>query len=495
MHDLSRLYRHSLALLTDLYQLTMAYGYWKLGMAEREAVFHLTFRRCPFGGEFAVACGLAYVVDYLSELRFTQDDRDYLASIAGADGRPLFDRGFLEFLGRFEFACDVHAVPEGAAVFAHEPLVRVQGPLWQAQVLETALLNIVNFQTLIATKAARVARAAAGQSVLEFGLRRAQGVDGGISASRAAYVGGCSATSNVLAGKLFGIPVKGTHAHSWVMAFDDERQAFQAYADAMPNNCVFLVDTYDTLRGVHNAAEVGRKLRESGHEMLGVRLDSGDLGELGPAARRILDEAGFPEAAVVASNELDEHQIAALRAADSQISVWGVGTRLATAYDQPALGGIYKLGALRDGGGQWRYKMKLSEQPIKVSQPGIQQVRRYRLGDRCIGDVIHDEGAAPAAPYRSGEAVDFSGRPLFRAPSGVAANDLLVAVFRQGGRIYDPPDVHEARRRTLEDLDRLDPAVTRLSSPIAYPVGLSPELYALKSELMASAREQEAQGR
>lgn len=485
MRDLSRIYRHSLSLLTDLYELTMAYGYWKLGMAEREAAFHLTFRRCPFGGQYAVACGLSYVVDFLSELKFTEDDRRYLGGLVGADGLPLFDRGFLDFLARFEFACDVHAIEEGSVVFAHEPLVRVTGPLWQAQVLETALLNIVNFQTLIATKGARICRAAEGQPVLEFGLRRAQGIDGGLAASRAAFIGGCSATSNVLAGKLFDIPVKGTHAHSWVMAFDDELEAFSEYARAMPNNCVFLVDTYDTLQGVKRAAIVGRRLREQGHEMLGVRLDSGDLAELGPAARRILDDAGFPQAAVVASNDLDEHQISALREAESRINVWGVGTRLATGHEQPALGGVYKLSAVRGGDGGWDYKIKLSNQPEKVSQPGVQQLRRYQCDGRYVGDLLFDEAAPPES---SDAAYDLSGRPL-HIPSEAIGQDQLRAVFRRGQLCYQPPTAQEARERTLAELDRLPPEVVRLNDPQPYPVGLSSHLHALKASLIEQARE------
>ena len=256
MNLLPRLYRHSLALLTDLYQLTMAYAYWKNGLAEREAVFHLTFRQNPFGGQYAVACGLSCAVDFLRELRFTDDDLSYLATLATADGRSLFETGFLDYLRGLEFCCDVDAVVEGTVVFAGEPLVRVRGPLLQSQIVETPLLTLVNFPTLIATKAARVCLAAAGRPVLEFGLRRAQGIDGGLTASRAAYIGGCAATSNVLAGKLFGIPVKGTHAHSWVMAFDDERRAFEAYAAALPGNCIFLVDTYDSISGVRNAIAV-----------------------------------------------------------------------------------------------------------------------------------------------------------------------------------------------------------------------------------------------
>ena len=304
MPRLSRIYQTSLGLLTDLYQLTMAAGYHRTGLAEREAVFHLFFRENPFGGGYAVSCGLATAIDYLRSWSFTEDDLAYLADQCGVDGKPLFDPRFLSYLAEQRFCCDVDAMEEGTVVLANEPMLRVRGPLLQCQLVETALLTLLNFETLIATKAARVTSAAGENPVLEFGLRRAQGIDGGLSASRAAFVGGCAATSNVLAGRLFGIPVRGTHAHSWIMCFDDELEAMQAYADAMPNNCVFLVDTYDSIQGVHNAVEVGRRLRKQGHEMVGIRLDSGDLTSLSIEARKILDDAGFPDAKIIASNDL-----------------------------------------------------------------------------------------------------------------------------------------------------------------------------------------------
>ncbi|MEK6247166.1 MAG: nicotinate phosphoribosyltransferase, partial [Planctomycetales bacterium] len=287
MGKLTEIYQTSLALLTDLYQLTMSYGYWKTGRAEQEAVFHLIFRSNPFQGGYTIAAGLQYVVDYVSDFRFRTDDVQYLEGLEGNDSRPLFDRTFLDYLAELELRCDIDAVPEGTVVFPHQPLVRVKGPILQCQILETALLNLVNYQSLIATKAARISAATGGDPVLEFGLRRAQGIDGALAASRAAYIGGCDATSNVLAGKLFGIPVRGTHAHSWVMSFDDELSAFEEYASAMPNNCVFLVDTYDTIEGVRNAIEIGKRLRKTGNEMVGVRLDSGDLACLSIEARRL----------------------------------------------------------------------------------------------------------------------------------------------------------------------------------------------------------------
>ena len=298
---LKEIYRPSLALLTDLYQITMAYGYWQQGMADRESVFHLFYRKNPFKGGYSVAAGLETAIEFIESFSFESEDIEYLATLTGNDGKPLFAAEFLKYLGELNLSVDIDAVPEGTVVFPHEPILRVRGPLLQAQLIETALLNIINFQTLIATKSARICRAAAGQEVLEFGLRRSQGIDGALTASRAAYIGGAAATSNVLAGKIYGIPVKGTHAHSWVMSFADESSAFENYAAAMPNNCVFLVDTYDTIEGVKKAIEVGKNLRERGHEMVGIRLDSGDLAYLSIEARKLLDESGFPDAMVAVS--------------------------------------------------------------------------------------------------------------------------------------------------------------------------------------------------
>ena len=300
------------ALLTDFYQLTMAHGYFHAGLASTDAVFHLFFRDNPFGGGFALAAGLEPVVEFLERFHFAPDDLAFLETVLGNDDKPIFDREFLDTLAGMRFSCDVDAVPEGTVVFAQEPLLRVRGPIMQAQIVETALLNAINFQTLVATKAARIVVAAGDHPVLEFGLRRAQGPDGAMSASRAAFIGGCAGTSNVLAAKRWGIPVKGTHAHSWVMAFGSELESFEAWAEAMPNNCLFLVDTYDTLQGVRNAIEVGRRLRERGHRMIGIRLDSGDLAYFSRESRVLLDEAGFQDATIVGTNDLDEHIIESL---------------------------------------------------------------------------------------------------------------------------------------------------------------------------------------
>ena len=486
MGTLDEIYKPSLALLTDLYQLTMAYGYWQTGTWDKEAVFHLHFRKPPFGSGFTVACGLAPAIEFIASFRFAADDLAYLAGLAGSDGRPLFAPAFLDALAGLELACDVDAIPEGTVVFPHEPLVRVRGPILQAQLLETPLLNLVNFQTLIATKAARVCLAAQGEPVLEFGLRRAQGIDGGLAASRAAYAGGCAGTSNVLAGKLYGIPVKGTHAHSWVLSFDSELEAFAAYARALPNNCVFLVDTYNSLAGVRHAVEVGRSLRAEGHALAGIRLDSGDLAYLSIEARKILDAAGFSETQILASSELDEHLIESLKLQGAKIAVWGVGTRLATAWEDPALGGVYKLTAVRATGGPWKYKVKLSEQAVKVTTPGIQQVRRFRSGGELVGDMIFDvELGAPATPTIV-DPGDLTRRKEIAA--GTPYEDLLVPVFRQGRRVYDPPPLSAVRQRVADQLQGFHPGVKRFANPHQYPVGLELGLFDLKTRLILEAR-------
>ena len=291
--------------MTDLYELTMAAGYWKLGRTDERAIFTLSFRQAPFGGGFTVAAGLEGVIAFIERFRFTPDELAYLEGLRGTDDKPLFEPAFLDYLADLRLRVDVDAVPEGTVVFPHEPLVRVTGSLLEAQLLETALLNLVNFPTLVATKAAHVTLAAGGAPVLEFGLRRAQGPDGGLTASRSAYLGGCFATSNVLAGRLFGIPVRGTHAHSWVLSFASEQEAFDAWADAMPGNAVFLVDTYDSVEGVANAIDTGKRLRERGHQLAGIRLDSGDLAYLSNRAREMLDADGFEETQIIASNDLD----------------------------------------------------------------------------------------------------------------------------------------------------------------------------------------------
>jgi nicotinate phosphoribosyltransferase len=479
-------FNHSLALLTDLYQLTMAYADWKSGIEDHEAVFHLYFRKNPFQGGFSVACGLGYVLDFLSSLKFTSEETSYLAQLEGNDGRPLFPEDFLNYLEGMKFSCDVDAVPEGTIVFPQEPLVRIQGPLLQCQILETPILNMVNFQTLIATKAARVFISSHGEPVVEFGLRRAQGIDGALAASRAAYIGGCAGTSNVLAGRLFGIPVKGTHAHSWVMAFDDELESFLAYARAMPNNCIFLVDTYDSLEGIRKAVKAGQWLREQGHKMIGIRLDSGDLAYLSIEARNILDEAGFPDAVVMASNELDEHIISSLKEQDAAIDVWGVGTKLVTAFEEPALGGVYKLSALRKLQQAWDYKVKLSEQAIKISTPGRHQVRRFFSGREYLADVIYDLDIGIHDGCTMIDPMDSTRRK--QIATGTGHEDLLVPVFRHGELIYKARSIDESKQRVQGQLSRFHSGIKRFVNPHQYPVGLEQHLHELRTKLILQAR-------
>jgi len=489
MNHPSSLYNSSLSLLTDLYQLTMAYGYWKAQLMNKEAVFHLYFRRNPFDSGFSIACGLGSVLDYLDKFCFDESDLAYLSALQGNDGKPLFEPAFLDYLGQLKLTCDIDAMPEGTVAFPHEPLLRVQGPIIECQLLETALLNQINFQTMIATKAARVCLAARGEPVLEFGARRAQGIDGALTASRAAYIGGCAATSNVLAGKLFDIPVRGTHAHSWIMLFDDEMEAFQTYAEAMPNNCVFLVDTYNTLEGVRKAVEVGKWLREHGHRLVGVRLDSGDLAYLSIEARKILDEGGFQDATIVASNDLDETIIGSLKEQGAQIGVWGVGTRLVTGHDQSALGGVYKLSAVRDPGGAWEPRLKISEQVAKISNPGIQQVRRYYNEDKSgslLADVIYDAGADLSDGCVMVDALDATRQR--RLTGSTAWRDLLVPVHRKGKLVYDAPDLHHIREQTRHHLDSLPAGLKRFVNPHLYPVGLEKSLHRLKTELILNFR-------
>ncbi len=465
----------------------MAYAHHQRGSHRTRAVFHLSFRKNPFQGGFTVAAGLGPAMELIEDLHFASEDLDYLATLRGNDQAPLFSDAFLRHLGELRFEGDVDAVPEGTVMFPHAPLLRITAPILIGQLLETPLLTILNFQSLIATKAARVCAAAGDDPVLEFGLRRAQGIDGGLAASRAAYVGGVAATSNVLAGRLYGIPVRGTHAHAWIMALGDEREAFRAYAEALPNNCVFLVDTYDTLQGVRHAIEVGHELRARGHRLAGIRLDSGDLAYLSVEARKLLDEAGFADAVIVASNDLDEHLIHSLKAQGAKIGVWGVGTKLVTAYDQPALGGVYKLTAIEDAAtGQWIPRVKLSEQLIKVSNPGVLQVRRHRHEGRLVGDAIWDESLGTDAPLRIVDPLDPNREK--QMPDGAAAEELLVPIFRGGQAVYRSPPLEQIRARARASVAELHPGITRFINPHAFPVGLERRLYARKTALVRAAR-------
>lgn len=473
-------------LLTDLYQLTMAAAYHASGRAEQEAAFHLFFRTLPFKGGYAIAAGLGSAVEWLKGFRFEADDIEYLATLRDSENAPLLKPAFLDYLRDLKLTVSIDAIPEGTLVFPHQPILRITGPILQCQLLETALLNIINFQTLIATKAARVCQAAQGEPVLEMGLRRGQGPDGALAASRAAHIGGCATTSNVLAGKVFGIPVKGTHAHSWVMSFETEMEAFEQYAAALPGNCTFLVDTYDTLEGVRNAVKMGLKLRETGHRLLGIRLDSGDLAWLSQQARVILDEGGFHDAAIVASNDLDENLIESLKHQGARINVWGVGTKLVTGGDQAALGGVYKLAAVRDGAGDWQPRIKLSEQVIKVSTPGLQQIRRFSQDGQFIADAIYDAELLCPEPCHIVDPSEMLRHTTI--PAGTAHEDLLQPLFRDGELIAALPTLAESRARCLSQLAALNPTIKRLANPHNYPAGLEAGLHQKKLTLIQKAR-------
>jgi nicotinate phosphoribosyltransferase len=479
------------ALTTDLYEVTMACGYWKAGVSNHEAAFHVTFRENPLGGEFTVACGLATAIDFLRTFHFEDPEIDYLASQRGNDGKPLFNSGFLDYLRDLRLACDIDAMPEGTLVFPNEPLIRVCGPVIECQLLETALLTILNFQSLIATKAARVCLAAENSAVIEFGLRRAQGVNGGLSAARAAYVGGCAGTSNLQAGERFGIPVSGTQAHSWIMFFDGEREAFETYAKALPNNCVFLVDTYNSLDGVRHAIDVAKQLRKDGHEMIGVRLDSGDRVALSVQTRRLLDEAGFKNAKIVCSGDLDEFAIAEMKKCGAKIDIWGVGTKLTTGQPDAALGGIYKLGAVRKPGEKWRYRIKLSDDPAKTSYPGLLQVRRFHQPNgRFIADAIYEIDHPVGEPC---VIVGLQTSNVTEIPAGTEYSDLLVPIFRKGERVYRPPAIEGSRGHARQQLSSAPPEILKLDTPRTYKVGPEKSLHELRSTLITRAKGQSAQ--
>lgn len=468
----------NLTMLTDLYELTMMYGYWKKGMGKNRAVFDLFYRTTSEITAYAIAAGLEQVIDYINNLHFSEDDIAYLRSL------NLFDEGFLDYLRGFKFTGDIMAVPEGTIVFSYEPIIRVTAPIMEAQLLETALLNIVNHQTLIATKASRVVQAAEGGTVLEFGLRRAQGPDAGIYGARAAVIAGCQATSNVLTGEMFGIPVGGTHAHSWVMSFPDELSAFRAYAEIFPTNCMLLVDTYDTLgSGMPNAIRTFDELRARGYEPVGVRLDSGDLAYLSRECRRMLDEAGYPNARVFASGDLDEELIWDLKAQGAAIDVWGVGTRMITSQDCPALGGVYKLAA-EEVDGELVPKIKISENPAKITNPGQKMLYRIYDGDgMAVADLItlDSEVIDESQPLTIFDPVDTWKKLTL---TGFKARKLLVPVFEDGRQVYESPALKDIQSYCRADLDTFWAQYKRLRNPHRYKVDLSRELWTLKQNML-----------
>ncbi len=470
----------NLTMLTDLYQLTMMFGYFKEGMQKNEAIFDLFFRPKE-DVVYAVMAGIESVVNYINDIHFAEEDIAYLRSL------NLFDESFLTYLKTFRFTGDLYAMPEGTVVFPHEPLVRVRAPIIEAQLVETALLTLVNHQTLIATKASQICYAARGDSVLEFGLRRAQGADAAIYGARAAIIGGCNATSNVLTGQMFGIKVSGTHAHSWVQSFPNELAAFRAYAHSFPDSCLLLVDTYDTLRsGVPNAIKVFQELRESGHEPVGIRLDSGDLAYLSKKARTMLDDAGFPDTIIAASSDLDEYVIRDLKTQGSRINVWGVGTRLITSENNPALGGVYKMsGEIING--ELLPKIKISDNPAKITNPGYKKVfRLYDKDGMAIADLIalENETIDQKKPLRIFDPIQTYKRMTL---TDFTARELLVPIFIDGKQVYDCPDIHDIAAYAQRELASMWDEYKRLLMPHTYKVDLSDKLYNLKQQMLQNA--------
>lgn len=464
-------------MLTDLYQLTMMYGYFKEGMQDNQGIFDLFFRPKE-DIVYAIMAGTESVVNYINNINFTEEDVDYLRSL------HLFDEDFLAYLRTFRFTGELYAMPEGTVVFPYEPLVRVRAPIMEAQLVETAILTFVNHQTLIATKASRICYAANGDSVLEFGLRRAQGADAAIYGARAAIIGGCNATSNVLTGQMFDIPVSGTHAHSWVMSFPDEVSAFRAYAKVFPDTCLLLVDTYDTLRsGVPNAIKVFDELRAAGHEPKGIRLDSGDLAYLSKKARVMLDKAGYPNAVIAASSDLDEFLIRDLKTQGACISVWGVGTRLITSEGNSALGGVYKMSA-EVVEGKLVPKIKISDNPAKVTNPGYKKVfRLYDKDGMAIADLIslEHETIDPKKPLRIFDPIQtYKSMTL----TEFSVRELLVPVFIGGKQVYTCPDIHEIAAYAKKEFASMWDEYKRLLMPHTYKVDLSDSLYDLKQKLL-----------
>ena len=474
--------REGLALLTDFYELTMMAGYWKDGRNEQRVSFDYFFRTLPPHAGFAITAGLDGFLDYLEHLRFEDDDIAYLDSL------DIFDRHFLAFLRGFCPRFTVNAVPEGTPVFPFEPVVQIEGTIFETQLIETALLNMVNHQTLIASKAARICLAANGEPVMEFGLRRAHGPDGGLSGSRAAYIGGCTSTSNVLAGKVYGIPVAGTHAHSWVMSFGNELEAFRAFARHYPERCVLLVDTYDTVKsGVPNAITVFREMQAQGIPIRpAIRLDSGDLAKLSKIAYHMMIEAGLKDPLIVASNDLDEDLIADLKRQGAKINAWGVGTHLITAYDCPALSGVYKLVAVHNGT-RWQPRMKISSNIEKATDPGRKQViRYYDAGDHPIGDVMYlDDETYPESGAIAGRHRTQPHRRAF-LEDAVRAEPLLRPVFVEGKRQAPSEPVGNIRRRTRAQLDVLPDEFKRLRNPEIYQVLISNGMGEIKDAVLAN---------
>lgn len=474
----------NLTLLTDLYELTMMQGYFKSGQ-KNLAVFDMFYRNNPSGSAYSITCGLTQVIEYINNLKFTSEDISYLKSLG------IFDRDFLEYLQNYKFTGDIYAIPEGTIVFPKEPLIKVVAPIMEAQLIETAVLNIINHQSLIATKASRVVYSASGDGVMEFGLRRAQGPDAGIYGARAAVIGGCIGTSNVLAGKMFDIPVKGTHAHSWIMSFPDEYTAFKTYVDLYPETCILLVDTYDTISsGIPNAIRVFNELKESGRPMsyYGIRLDSGDIAYISKKARQMLDGAGFPDAVISASSDLDEYLIGSLKAQGAKVTSWGVGTNLITSSDCPAFGGVYKLVAIKDDSlGEFIPKIKVSENTDKITNPGNKMV--YRIYDRASRKIKADLITLEDEEFNSNETLTIfdpidTWKKTVLEGGTYQIEKILVPVFLNGKCVYTSPSVMEIREHCAKELETLWDESRRLVNPHVVHVDLSDKLYAVRKSLL-----------
>ncbi|SNS45387.1 nicotinate phosphoribosyltransferase [Anaerovirgula multivorans] len=475
----------NLALLTDFYQLTMMNGYLKHNIHEDIVVFDYFFRKNPCDSSYTIIAGIEQVIDYVENLKFTEEDLDYLRGLG-------FDESFLSALKNFKFSGTIYGVPEGSIMFPNEPVLRIKAPSFEAQLIETALLNILNFQSLIATKASRIIEAAEGDPVFEFGLRRAQGPDAGIYGARAAVIGGCSSTSNVLAGKMFDIPVVGTQAHSWIQSFDSELEAFEAYAATYPDNCLLLVDTYNTLNsGVPNAIKVFHQLRKRGFEPKGIRIDSGDIAYLSKEARKILDAAGFQNVSIVASSDLDEETIYSLKIQKSAINGWGVGTNLITSSNCPALGGVYKLSAIEKKD-KIIPKIKISENPEKITNPGYKKVIRiYDSYNNAQADLImlEEEVIDTNKPLTIFHPIYTWKKKTFNRYS---VREMLIPIYQEGNLVYPRKTVSEIRSYAKKELDSLWPEYKRFNRPHLYKVDLSEKLWNLKNQMVSEYKERDA---
>lgn len=475
--------KRNLTLLTDLYELTMMQGYYEKGQNEN-VIFDVFFRQNPCNNGYSVCAGLDQVIDYIKNLHFTYDDVDYLR------GLGIFKEDFLHYLSGFHFSGDIYAIPEGTVVFPKEPLLKVVAPIMEAQLVETAILNIINHQSLIATKTSRIVFAANGDGIMEFGLRRAQGPDAGLYGARAAMIGGCVGTSNVLAGQMFDVPVMGTHAHSWIMSSPDEYTAFKTYAEMYPDNCTLLVDTYDTLKsGVPNAIRVFQEFKDAGKPLIkyGIRLDSGDLAYLSKEARKMLDEAGFPEATICASNDLDEFLLHDLKMQGAAIDSWGVGTNLITSKDCPSFGGVYKLAAIQNEEGEFVPKIKISENTEKITNPGNKTI--YRIYEKASGKIkadlicFADEVIDPKQDLLLFDPMD-TWKKTKLAGGTYTVREILLPIFKNGECLYKSPTLKEIAAYCREEKDTLWDETKRLFYPHRVYVDLSQKLYAVKQSLL-----------